>query len=97
MKKFYVNYSLLGSGTLVVMAKNIKEVEEIVWRDITDEILKRETDFKRGLSIEGIEDDLGNYFEQEEIEDMELNDDENVEDEEDEEDGNGCILDSEDD
>jgi len=59
MKTYYVNYSLLGSGVLEIVANSSSEAESIAM-DLSDEILIREADFSDGFAIDDIEDDEGN-------------------------------------
>jgi len=59
MKTYFVNYSLLGSGVLEIVANSAYEADSIAM-DVSMEILIRTTDFGDGFSIDNIEDEHGN-------------------------------------
>ena len=71
MKTYYFHYSLLGSGVLEVKANSLEEADILVM-NVSDEILVSETDFKRGLKIEYVEDEDGKCYEDGEYDEEEL-------------------------
>lgn len=62
MKVYIVNYSVLGSGSLEILANNKSEAEELV-SNMSYEEIKDDVCFDDGLSIDYIEDEDGNCFE----------------------------------
>lgn len=70
MKSYYFHYSLLGVGVLEVKADSLSDADSLVM-DVSDEILMDQTDFKRGLTIDYIEDEEGNCYEDGEYEEEE--------------------------
>ena len=71
MKTYYFHYSLLGSGVLEVKANSLDEADSLVM-NVSNEILMSETDFKRGFSIEYVEDENGKCYEDGEYDEEEL-------------------------
>jgi hypothetical protein len=59
MKTYYVNYSLLSSGVLKIVANNAYEADSIA-SNVSTEILMRITDFSDGFAIDHILDEHGN-------------------------------------
>ena len=74
MKTYYFHYSLLGGGVLEVKANCLGDADLVVM-NVSNEILMEQTDFKRGLSIEYVEDENGNCYEDGEYDGEELDDD----------------------
>ena len=61
MKKYIINYSLIGSGEIEIVANDLEDALEKAW-DVTDEVLKRSTEFSDGFSIESVEDEDGRIY-----------------------------------
>ncbi len=74
MKSYYFHYSLLGGGVLEVKANSLSDADLLVM-NVSNEILMDQTDFKRGLRIEYVEDEKGNCYEDGEYEGEEVDDD----------------------
>jgi len=55
MPKYYVHYSMLGSGVLEIEAENEEEADDLAFDKTTEELIEG-CDFKRGLSVDHIEE-----------------------------------------
>lgn len=68
MKKYFINYSILGGGCIEVIAKDRAEAEDLFY-DLDVEELMGQTEFDDGPRLEWIEDEEGNCVEEDKCED----------------------------
>ena len=63
VKKYVINYSSIGGGTIEVEAHSIREAEDL-FMHTSDEVFAEETNWSGGLQIESMEiEDGDQYFE----------------------------------
>ena len=63
IKKYLINYSSIGGGTIEVEAHSIREAEDL-FMHTSDEVFAEETDWSGGFQIESMEiEDGDQYFE----------------------------------
>jgi hypothetical protein len=73
MKTYFVNYALLGGGVLEIKAKN-KDAAVLIAMDVSDEMLRKVSEFDGGFSIDYIEDEDGEIFYEDEDANIKLED-----------------------
>jgi len=56
-KMYLVNFSMMGSGCLEVLAHSAKEAKELAWDTSTKKLLKN-CDFEDSFEIESVEKDI---------------------------------------
>lgn len=63
MKSYYFQYSFLGSGVIEIKATSLSYAE-LLFSNVSNQLLILNTDFDGGLAIDCIEDDEGNSYEE---------------------------------
>jgi hypothetical protein len=55
MPKYYVEYTIMGGGSLEIEAANEEEADELAFDTSTEDLLEN-ADFKGGFSVDSIEE-----------------------------------------